>query len=663
MAFMTGPIRTIRFPHALSAHDSAGNSLRILVILILATLFLGSNTPAFPEARSAPAIGKDYSPGDSQTFLADRRRNTGKGYQWLFREGKEKVPEKIESAWLLKSFDRKVKQARKVYLSGDTAQATKEYRAALDHLAALIQEMPPGYVLLRELEKRIEIFDELATKILGPVSSEPREGVAEQVFRLMEERRVCRRNLTLKKAVITDYFDVPQSLLLREAGLLGDLLKLRIREGGAKTGKSKEALEAELERVRKALRAASPRLAILRRGLPLQLAEVRSRLLGDKEMILDFNLFRDRLVVGIISTEEARYYQYSISRSDVDKGVFLLQERLREFATGGQASFMGHAWKETSRRLYRLLLGKLPALPADKTTLFAIPDRSLWYLPLSVLLDGDDRPFGRNRVVSLIPSAGMLKFQRSPFQSDIRSRRDVNLLLFESIPWISEEDIAEAGRKKSRRGRRGREISEGERIERLILTNPVYPRPSSVVVKIQKMFTKSEVWVGATATLKQWTEQREAGRIATVLAVPLAVTDRVRDERQPCFFFSPDSRGRRRFEVRSLFSVPLGSPLVVLPAAWYGLPEDRQSVGEGPLLLSTALIYSGVQAVLVNYSDPDWGEKAPFLSVILKKTAEGVAPGRAIRDYPRELPVGLDSSFSGRPPGWAGWVLTGDPGR
>ena len=57
----------------------------------------------------------------------------------------------------------------------------------------------PATHLLNEMEQRFSIFDELATKILGPVDLEPREDLAGQVFHLMEKRRICRRNLTLEE--------------------------------------------------------------------------------------------------------------------------------------------------------------------------------------------------------------------------------------------------------------------------------------------------------------------------------------------------------------------------------------------------------------------------------------------------------------------------------
>jgi len=377
-------------------------------------------------------------------------------------------------------------------------------------------------------------------------------------------------------------------------------------------------------------------------------------------MILDFNLLSDRMVVGVITSEKAVYYQVAANRSEIDKEVLRLQDQLRELTLSETSSFMGHAWKEPCRRIYRSLLGKLPPLPKEKATVYVIPDRSLWYLPFSAMLDAEDRAFGREYLVSLIPSVDMLRLIRSGFN---KSQYDfsADLMLFESIPWISEDQIqqkpsAEGSKKKSRQ-----KLTEGEKLERLVLKNPVYPKPSEIVVTIQKMFKKPDVWVGPVATLDRLTEYKGRAEEVTVLAVPLGMIDAVSTEKQPCFFFSPDKAGKRRLDVRHLFAYPIGSKVVIMPISWLDVQDRDTPAGEGPLLLTTALFYSGVRLGMVNYSDPTWGSNQPFLLNFLKKAAQKVPPSEALAGYAAEIPAGLESSFSGKPPSWAGWILMGDP--
>jgi len=324
---------------------------------------------------------------------------------------------------------------------------------------------------------------------------------------------------------------------------------------------------------------------------------------------------------------------------------------------------MGHAWKEPCRRLYRTLFGSVSPFPATKTTIFVIPDRSLWYLPMSTLLDPEDRPFGQDRVISLIPSADILKMVRAlPNKTSSKPRSDLGLLLFESIPWIPEDQVRESMNQSKGERRSEIRMSEEERLERLILTNEVYPKPSELVISVQKLFRSFEVLVGPAATMDRFVDRTDRKEDVTILALPLSVWDMVFGERQPTFFFSPDRRGQRAFAAQRLFSVPVSSKVLFMPVAWFNVLDRENPSGDGALLLNLALFYAGIKLAFINYSDPNWGGDEPFLMTFLKRSSEKIPIPKILAEYPRELPAGLDSSFSGKPPSWAGWILSGDVG-
>jgi hypothetical protein len=204
-------------------------------------------------------------------------------------------------------------------------------------------------------------------------------------------------------------------------------------------------------------------------------------------------------------------------------------------------------------------------------------------------------------------------------------------------------------------------LSENERIERLILTNPIYPKPSEIVVQLQKMFKKFDVRAAQAATADRFMDHRDSGEDVALLAVPFAMTDTVAGDRQPCFFFSPDKQGRRTLYANALFATPIASELLIIPVSWFDVQDKETPAGEGPLLLNTAMLYAGVRAVMINYSAANWGSEEPFLLAILKKLSEQTPVDKALGEYVKDMPSGLDSSFSGRPPAWAGWILMGDP--
>ncbi|MCA1960393.1 MAG: CHAT domain-containing protein [Desulfomonile sp.] len=610
------------------------------------------------EAPSAPPAGIDRG-----RLVAQKEPDSRTRYRWLFGNQPAEPGQAPQDTSILEEFDRELKQARRLYLAGQVEQAVLKYRSAIDRIEALVDAVPPGHPLLNEMDERFQVFDEVVGKLLGPVHAEPKEDTAGQLFYLLEKRRICKRHLALKRAEIPAYFDVPRDLVSEEARVLKELGEIAKQGTPAGDRAGADALKARLAKIREALQQSSSRLTHLRSGVPVPLTEVRRDLLRKDEMILDFTFFRDRMVVGVIATESAVYHQVPVNAPELDKGVFNLQEKLREFTSGGQSSFMGHAWREPSRRVYRALFGNLPPLPDDKQVVFVIPERSLWYLPLSVLLDTEDRPFGRDRLVSLIPSVDMLKFIRSVPRRTVSPGKTPGLLLVESLPWVSEEDAKKAAARAANKKKKTRKTSEEERIEELIISSPVYPKPSQVVLKIQKLFSKFDVFVGPSATAERLTQYRDSLKALAVLALPCAVTDSVRPDHQPTVFFSPDKNGRRRFPVKELFDAPIASKLMLFPTCWFDVPDKEAPIGEGPLLLTVAMLYGGTPLAMINYSNPDWGNDDHYIETVAKKIAKGEPASRALAEYARTLPSGLDSSFSGRPPAWSGWVIVGDAGQ
>jgi hypothetical protein len=257
----------------------------------------------------------------------------------------------------------------------------------------------------------------------------------------------------------------------------------------------------------------------------------------------------------------------------------------------------------------------------------------------------------------------MLKFIRSAPRPTINPGKTPGLLLFESLPWVSEEDAKKAAARSSSKKKKARKVSEEERIEELILASPVYPKASAVVLKIQKMFSKFDVFVGPAATMDRLAQYRDSLKDLAVLALPCAVTDAVTPDRQPAAFFSPDKSGRRRFPVKELFDAPIAAKLMLAPTCWFDVADKEAPLGEGPLLLAVAMLYGGTPLAMVNYSNPDWGNDDHYIEAIAGKIAKGEPAGRALAEYARTMPSSLDSSFSGRPPAWSGWIVLGDAGQ
>ncbi len=598
------------------------------------------------------------APAHAQSGVGD----APKKYPWLFKDREaepaaEPTSQKTTgSANLLKDVDQAVKQARKLYLSDDTEAGVRKYLEILDILEASLKDAPPEHDVLLDLEQRAAIYDELALRLLGPVEQDPKPENVDEIFTVLERQRWFRAHVTLKKAGPIRFHDVSAKLLAEETDLLNKLTALHGVADSKENRAAEAAFSQSLKEVRSALAKNAPKYTAFTSGKPPSLADFRSRVLEDDELLLNFSLLADRLVLGVITTEQAMYYQADVSRTEVDSAVFLLQEKLKECTIGEESSFLGHAWKEPSRRLYRRLFGKFPSLPADKSTLFVIPDRSLWFLPFSLLLDNEDNPLGKGRLISLVPSADILSQYRR-FRTTA-AKTEPRLLAFESMPWISSEQL----KNDTQNPKRAAEAA-AMGIDKLILSNPVYPKPSEVIIAAQKLFKHFDVFVGPTATFDRFADYNDKTNSLTIAAVPLSVVTTLDLGRRPWLYFSPGKKGNRRYAVTELFGINLRTGLMMAPMAWPEISDQNGPWGEGPTLLALASYYSGQEAVLINYSDPTWGKPDPFLNHLLTTAAQGTSTGKILQSASRDLPAGLDPSFSGKPPRWAGWILMGDPRR
>jgi hypothetical protein len=541
--------------------------------------------------------------------------NAKRRYQWLFGgEGAQKQAPQ-EASDVLNRIDQEVKAARKLYLAGEGEKGAVKYRGAIDRLESALDATAPGDPVLTEIAKRFSVFEEAAARILGPLHAELGEDSSGRLFHLFEKRRLCRRNLVLKKAVPAD--------------------------GG---------VDKEL----------------MKRGRAPSLDQFRKEIIKPGEMALDFNIMKNRMAVGVITRDKAVYHQAVANAAQINQGVLALQEKLKEYSLAGQTSFLGHAWKEPSRRLHRMLIDAFPKLPEDAATVFIIPDEGLWYLPFSVLLDGEDGPFGANRLVSMIPSGEALAaLRKAPGRSSKNDSPRPSLILYESLPWASEEQLKQTANppKQAGKGRDRSAPSEGERIERLILNSEVYPKPTEIVSKIQRLFKKPHIKAGPQATLEGFMEHGGLAAEVVLVAAPLAMVDAVTDGRRAALFFSPDKTGHRRLDLAALFSTVIHANVAIFPTAWPDASDKSAISGEGPLLMMTALFHSGTPFGMINYAKPDWGDDDSCLLGVLEKIAKGATPGRAWAEFPRTMPANVDSAFAGTPPSWAGWMLFGDPGN
>ena len=209
----------------------------------------------------------------------------------------------------LKALDREINRAQGVYLRRD-GRSAQGVRNAIESLEALLDETPPGDPLLSEINRRFPVFDEAAAKILGPVKHDPDPAAASAVFEILERRRAFRLRTVLKQCGPLHFYDQPAAILDEETKLLEQLTKQEEASASRTPTAQESRMRTRLAEVKKALHKSSARSPLLRGGNGLTLDAFRSEGPSKDEVVVDFNLFPDRMVVGVISKEDARYLQF-----------------------------------------------------------------------------------------------------------------------------------------------------------------------------------------------------------------------------------------------------------------------------------------------------------------------------------------------------------------
>ena len=147
------PTRFSRGPHMVAIVATA---LCLFAALLPIHTYAGSSVAAVSDAQREPWDST------GPQVLAKSESDASQRYQWLFGRQPSEPAASAEGTALLEEFDREVKQARKVYLSGEVDKAILGYRSAIDRLEVLIESVPPGHSLLQEIAGRFQVFEELA---------------------------------------------------------------------------------------------------------------------------------------------------------------------------------------------------------------------------------------------------------------------------------------------------------------------------------------------------------------------------------------------------------------------------------------------------------------------------------------------------------------------
>ena len=142
----------------------------IVLGLVIHVLLFSAGAVADPAQPAGELARPGHEkPAALPARLAKKDQGRGRRYQWLFGQQNREPAQEPASKAILQEFDRQIKQARKLYLGGDAEKAILKYRSAIDRFESLVDALPAAHSLLPEMEERFGVYEELATKIMGPL--------------------------------------------------------------------------------------------------------------------------------------------------------------------------------------------------------------------------------------------------------------------------------------------------------------------------------------------------------------------------------------------------------------------------------------------------------------------------------------------------------------
>ena len=358
--------------------------------------------------------------------------------------------------------------------------------------------------------------------------------------------------------------------------------------------------------------------ARVRQAVPASFQEIRAGLLPAGRALLAF-YWGDSAVYGWwITNSEIRGARLGSADS---------LEAVVDFLRGVvERPIAGADWKAAARRAFAVLIA--PLKPSGETELRVIVDGPLAYVPVEVLIPGENaKPLGATHLISYTPSASVaLYLAKAP-----RTINWTRAMLAVGNPAGSAEQSAPAER-----------AGDGA---------PFAPLPYAAeeARTIGKMFDSegSDVLIGREATINRWLG-RDPGQYRFI---HLAAHARVSDRRPEQTHVVLADGGLDLAAIRRL---QLRAELVTLSACETALGQRVR--GEGVIGLPHAFLSAGARGAVVTLWRVDDRAAADFMEAFYALLREGRHPARALLEIRQRQ---MERDGSDHPSLWAAFVLVG----
>lgn len=362
---------------------------------------------------------------------------------------------------------------------------------------------------------------------------------------------------------------------------------------------------------------------------PLDLEEIRDRVLAEDEMLIEYLVGKDETLVFLLDRKRFAVAHIAAGADSLARRV----EALRRLILADAAA---PVLREAAAGLYDLLLGASSLAVPDGVRLLIVPDGPLHYLPFAALHDGTGFLVERH-AISCAPSASLLDVQLEQRRRDRRRATRAVLAVGDPASYRGKELLSE------RRGAMGTGAAWqfGE-----------LPFAAEEARRVARRFGERRVLVGSEAT-----EEAVKEALPEAACVHFA-THAILNETDPALsgmvLAQDDDPAEDGFlQAHEVLRTRLAADLVSLSACNTGLGTLVR--GEGVLGLTRAFLCAGAQAVLISLWEVPDRSTADLMDDFYRGYLEqGLPADAALRTAQRDA---IASGASVRE--WAPFVLVG----
>ena len=558
--------------------------------------------------------------------------------------------------------------------TGDLAAARMHAERALatgESVRARLLSDRTRSAMLASQQSRYEL---LLDVLMRQHEKEPSRGHDVAAFETSERARARSLLELLAEGEVDVRRGVDPTLLAEERSLRRRLNTTAHEEGEARDAGRKEradalarevdALVARLVETEARIRRVSPQYAALTQPQPLNVGEIRSRVLDPETQLLQYALGETRSYLWVVSAERLESFPLA-PRAEIERAA----RRVHELSSQPPGATRAADQAAAAQDLARLVLAPASGALTGKRLLVVAPG-ALQYVPFAVLpLPDGSLALARYEVVSA-PSASVVATLRS--EASRRTRGGKAVAVFADPVFEASDPRLAAARGRSKpvavATASGGAAPPGS-LERALRGVPRTGRAGELMrlpFSRQEAETIASLGAGKQALKATGFEaNREAAtspRLADYQIVHFA-THGVLNTRHPdlsgVVLSLFDEQGQRRdgfLRLQDVYNLRLGADLVVLSGCQTGLGKDLR--GEGLVGLTRGFMYAGARRVVASLWQVDDESTAElmkrFYRAMLK---DGRRPADALRMA--QLEMSRDRRWSA-PFHWAGFVLQGE---